>query len=283
MITIKNVTIKKKEAVTSVILFLFSSFLLPKGITRVSLKKIFELMEPFKKSETAIRMGLSRAVKAGILKNIREDEQVYYELTDIGKQSLEEWKHVKQTFWKKISMKKNSWNNYWCVVVLDLSNIKRNKEDIIDYLKRFGFAKMSRDTYIHPYDFSKEIEYKINEYGLGEQVNVFISKLVSEYNISHFVNKHWDINSINKKYIDFMFNYPPTLPVWNMNSDTDKIIPFCHNFISDFTEIMKSDPVLPGEFVGVNWEGENVLRTLDQFNKTIVPRAKEIVDKILNN
>ncbi|MGE5473771.1 MAG: PaaX family transcriptional regulator C-terminal domain-containing protein [Ignavibacteriales bacterium] len=283
MVTIKKVIIKKQEATTSVILFLFSSFLIPKGITKVSLKKIFELMEPFKKSETAIRMGLSRAVKAGILKNTKEDEQVYYELIDAGKKNLDEWKQTKQIFWKKISMKKNSWNNYWCVVVLDLSNIKENKDEMIDYLKELGFAKMSRDTYIHPYDFSKDIESKINEYGLGEQVKVFISKLVSEYNISHFVSSYWDVNAINKKYIEFGFSYPPTLSVWNMNSDADKIIPFCHNFISDFTEIMKMDPVLPGEFVGVNWEGENVLRILDQFNKTVVPRAKEIVDNILNN
>ena len=275
--------IKKQDATTSVILFLFSSFLVPKGITKISLKKLFLLMEPFKKSETSIRMGLSRAVKAGILNNIKEGDQVYYELIDNGAKNLEEWKKTKQIFWKKISMKKNAWNNYWCIVAIDLTNIKDNKENMLEHLKNLGFVKLNKDTFIHPYDFSKDIESKINEYGLSEKVKVFISKLVSQHNVSHFVNNYWDISSVNKKYLDFTFNYPPTLPIWNGNSEAEKVIPFCHNFINDFTEIMKMDPVLPSEFVGVNWEGENVLRILDQFNKTVVPRAKDIVDKILNN
>jgi len=275
--------IKKQDATTSIILFLFNSFLVPKGMTKVSLKKIFELMEPFKKSETSIRMGLSRAVKAGILRNIKENDHVYYELIENGTRNLEEWKETKQIFWKKISMKKNSWNNHWCVVVLDTANIKDKKEEMLEHLKDLGFAKISRDTYIHPNDFSKDVESKIIEYGYEEQVKIFISKFVSQHNVPSFVNKHWDINAINKKYIDFTFNYPPTLSVWNGISEPEKVIPFCHNFINDFTEIMKIDPVLPSEFVGVNWEGDNVLRILDQFNKTVVPRAKEIVDKILNN
>ncbi|MGE5329087.1 MAG: PaaX family transcriptional regulator C-terminal domain-containing protein [Deltaproteobacteria bacterium] len=283
MVNIKKIIIKKQDATTNVILFLFNSFLVPKGITKISLKKLFELMKPFNKSETSIRMGLSRAVKAEILSNIKENDQVYYELIDNGAKSLEEWKEIKQIFWKKISMKKNLWNNYWCVVVMDLVNIKENKENMLEYLKNLGFVKLNKDTFIHPYDFSKDIQTKIDEYNLVGQVKVFISKLVSEHNVSDFVSSHWDINSVNQKYINFTFNYPPTLPIWNGISDAEKIIPFCHNFIGDFTELMKLDPVLPNEFVGANWEGDNVLRILDQFNRTVVPRAKDIVDKILNN
>lgn len=283
MVNIKKVIIKKQDATTNVILFLFNSFLIPKGITKVSLKKIFELIKPFNKSETSIRMGLSRAVKAGILINSKEGEQVYYELIENGKRNLEEWKETKQIFWKKISMKKNSWNNHWCVIVVDLNNMSENKENILDYLKKLGFAKISKDTYIHPYDFSKDIETKITEYGLEDKVKIFVSKLVSEHNISKFVSNYWDVKAVNKRYIDFTFCYPPTLSIWNGTAEPEKLIPFCHSFINDFTEIMKNDPVLPGEFVGVNWEGENVLRVLDQFNKTIVPRAKDFVDKILQS
>lgn len=277
-----NPTVKKTDATSEVILFMFNSFLLPKGITSVSLKKIFELMKPFDKSESSIRMGLSRAVKAGVLKNVKKNEQVYYEFIESGDKTIKDWKEVKQRFWKKVEKKKGAWNNYWCMVTVDIHNKTEQKDELISTLKDYGFQKISKDTYIHPYDFSRDIELIAKKLNIEDNVKIFMSKLTSFHSPSKLVSELWNVDEIKKKYMDFSFTYPPNHSIWSLSTEEEKLIPYAQSFIHDFTEIMKIDPVLPNEFLGTNWEGDNVLRILDQFNRTVVPRAKEAVDKILS-
>lgn len=280
MVTIKKVIIRKTDATASIVLFIFDSFLLPKGISRISLRKLFDLLKPFEKSETSIRMGLSRAVKSGMLKNIKENEQVYYEIREAGLKTLEEWKEEKINYWRRISLKKNGWNNYWCMVSVTAPKETEGKDKLISYLKKSGFGKLNSDTYIHPLDMTKDIEAKIENQKLNDNVKVFLTKLTSSQNPAKLAFTTWDVDGLRRKYTEFSVKYPPTLGPWN-TGDNEKLIPFCHSFINDFTEIMKDDPVLPNEFLGLNWEGDNALRLLDHFNKIIVPRTKDVVEKIM--
>ncbi len=279
MITISKIIIRKSDAISSVVFFLFSSFLLPRNITRISLKKLLYLMKSFDKNETAIRMGLSRAVKAGILKNIREGDRVFYEIQENGQKNIEEWKELKQSFWKKISLRKNGWNGYWCIVIEDIPGNMEERIRFVEYIKKLGFGRLGRGCYIHPYDLSKDVESAAEELNLTKYTKVFISRLASFYNIHDLVREIWDIEDVKRKYMEFTVQYPLALSPWN--SMEDKLVAFCHNFIHEFTEIMKADPVLPTEMLGPNWEGDNALRLLDQFNKTIVPKTKDYVERIM--
>lgn len=237
-------------------------------------------MKPFDKSETAIRMGLSRAVKSGIVKNVREGRQVFYEITQSGIKYIEELKEARQLFWRKLSLKKNTWNNYWCMTVLEPNINTKERNDISVYLKKVGFGQLGRGCYIHPLDLSKEVHTKSEEIGLNDNVWVVMSKLTTNQSTSRLANRLWNIEALKKMYLDFSIKYPPTLGIWNPVHD-EKLISFCQEFINDFNIIMEMDPVLPNEFTGFNWEGENVLRMLDYFNKTVVPKTKELVDKII--
>ncbi len=224
-------------------------------------------------------MGLSRAVKAGVLKNVREGDRVFYEIRENGLRSIEEWKELKQNFWKKISYRKSGWNGYWCLVIEDIQSNTDERTIFIEYIRKLGFGKLGRGCYIHPYDLSKDVESKAEELNVAKYVKVFISRLASFHNVYEVVREIWDIEDVKRKYMEFTIQYPPALSPWN--SGDDKLIAFCHNFIHDFTEIMKSDPVLPAEVLGPNWEGDNALRMLDQFNKTVVPRTKDYVERIM--
>lgn len=281
MVIIKNIVIKKNDAMSSLILFLFSSFLLPKGITKISLKKIFEFIKPFNKTEPAIRMGLSRAVKSGILNNTKEGNKVYYEIKENGLKTLEEWKKIKLNFWERVSIKRNGWNNYWCIVISDIPGDIIEKKIFLDYLKSLGFEKLNKESFIHPYNLSKSIELKTEELKLNKYVNIFLSRLSTAKDASQLANTVWDIDSIKKEYSNFVSKYQNPLSSWNTFQE-EELISLCHNIIYDFTEIMKIDPVLPSQFMGINWEGENVVRMLDSFNKTVVPKTKEFVNKIIN-
>ena len=280
MIVINKVIIKKSDATASIIFFLFSSFLLPKSIRRISLKKIFLLMKSFEKNEASIRMGLSRAVKAGILKNVRENNKVYYEITETGLKNIEDTRNIFHLYSRKISFKNNGWNNYWCTINIqsDCSNEKR--EEFSEYISKLGFAQINRGSFIYPFDLSKDVQLKIEELKIEDSVYVFLSRFSYYQNASKIINKLWNISEINKGYFEFITKYPPTITLTSIGESN--LIPFCHSFTYDFNEIIKIDPVLPQEFLGTNWEGDKALRMVDYFNKTLVGPTKEYVNKILS-
>lgn len=237
-------------------------------------------MKPFNKSETAIRMGLSRAVKAGLVLNIKDNGKVYYEIKENGLKIIEELKAIMSIYWKKIGLRKNTWNNFWCLV--NLINIpKQLKRDVKEYLKGLGFGNLTQNCYIHPYDLSKEVEAKILELKADPYVKIFLAKLVSFSNPVQLAKNIWNFEELKKKYVDFINKYNQQLNPTNITNE-EKLIVFCHNFIQDLIEIMKVDPVLPTEFLGPNWEGDNVLRIVDQFNKTVVPVAKQYLNKVFS-
>ncbi len=225
-------------------------------------------------------MGLSRAVKAGLVQNVREENKVYYEIKEAGLSRIEEWKDIKHNFWKKISLKKSGWNNYWCLVNAQIPASMEKRKILINLLKKLGFGQLSRDCFIHPFDLSRELESRIEDLNLEQYVNVFLAKICPYQNNTKLLNKLWDIEGLKKKYQEFSVKHSAALNAWDTAED-EKLITFCHSFIHDFTEIMKVDPVLPSEFLGANWEGESVLRLLDHFNRVIVPRAREVVGRII--
>ena len=239
-------------------------------------------MSPFEKNETTIRMGLSRAVKSNLLKNIHEGDKVFYEIREKGLESIAGIKEIIQVFSKKISMKRNGWNNYWCVVSVESDANVKERDEFLSYIKILGFAQLNRGTYIFPFDLTKELKSKIEELKIDEYVNVFESKLVSFQSAARLAKRLWKIDELKKKYFEFTIKYPPTTTLTNIG-ESSKLILLCHNFIHDFNEIIQIDPVLPAEFLGPGWEGENALRIVDHFNKTFVPPTKELVERILNS
>jgi len=122
-----------------------------RGINTVPLKKIFRLLEPFQKSETSIRMGLSRGVQNGLFVNEKQGQEVYYRLTDKAVQSFEYWQKTLARFQKRINMQYANWDGVWSIVLLDLPS--RNKpadslEQFTQSLEQLGYGSLNKGQWI---------------------------------------------------------------------------------------------------------------------------------------
>lgn len=143
-------SVKKKDSVTSILLFIFNVFLVEQGITALPLKKIFRILEPFQKSETAIRMGLSRGVQNGLLANEKHGNEVYYLITDEAAQGVKYWQETLRVFKSRLSIQLSDWDGEWSILCLDSSTDKRSLGYFVDSIRQYGYGSLGSNIWVSP-------------------------------------------------------------------------------------------------------------------------------------
>lgn len=164
-------TVKKKDSVTSILLFIFNVFLVERGISEVPLKKIFSILDPFAKNETAIRMGLSRGVQNGLLVSEKRGNTVYYRITDGAVRSFDHWQNTLAQFRAGIPLQLSGWDREWSILCLDTAGDRKSPGEFTEYLRQLGYGGLSSSLWISPYDLSARTgelakRYKVEKYFL---------------------------------------------------------------------------------------------------------------------
>ncbi|HYE11294.1 MAG TPA: hypothetical protein VEF53_14050, partial [Patescibacteria group bacterium] len=108
--------LRKNDSATSLLLFIYNNYFSKSQKDSLKLSSLLEIIKVFDKNETAIRMSLSRAVKAGILSKSRQGNEVIYSLTDVGRQSIDLWNEGVESFWKRFRLRNSSWDGKWYIV-----------------------------------------------------------------------------------------------------------------------------------------------------------------------
>ena len=202
------ISIKRKDSVTSILLFIFNVFLVERGITAIPLKKIFKLLEPFQKNETAIRMGLSREVESGLLINQRKDGEVYYYLTDIVTNGFKYWMKTMDFDQKKIQLQFQNWNGLWSFLLIgnDPEQSQDNLKDFFEVLKQLSFGSLNKNLWISPYNFNEQVFSQIHEQNLALKIYLFESRLTNNNSAADLALKIWPVTSLAKQYEKFLIS-----------------------------------------------------------------------------
>lgn len=277
---------KRVDSVTGILLFLFNVFLVEQGVTVVPLKKVFRLMAPFHKNETAIRMGLSRGVKNGLLVNYRQDNEVYYHITEAAVKGFEYWQNTLESFRKRIREQIREWDDEWSMVVINPADEKENDryDDFIESLMRLGYGRLSnRWLWICPIDRSGSIPGLINEYRLGKAVLMFKGRLVEKEEAAVVASKTWPISSLAERYQEYLGRLEEALKEIDPDSDIEGCLPFLQIYGFEFFEIIKDDPQLPLGLLPPDWQGLKAASTFLDLRERIMPQARDYINSILGS
>lgn len=278
------ITIKRKDSVTSILLFIFNVFLVERGITTIPLKKIFKLMEPFQKNETAIRMGLSREVESGLLINQRKDGEVYYYLTEIVTEGFKYWMKTMDYDQKKIQLQFQNWNGLWSLLLIenDLEQSQDNLKNFFEALKEFSFGNLNKNLWISPYNFHEQVTRQIHEQNLGLKIYLFESRLTNHNSATNLASKIWPLANLAKQYEKFLNSLMEA--AGNIDPDSYRSgggLPFLHRFGLDYFEIVQNDPRLPLQILPSDWQGIKAAKAFKEFRERIIPKSNEFIDRIL--
>lgn len=275
----------KKDSVTSTLLFIFNVFLVERGVTSVPLKKIFRLLEPFEKSETSIRMGLSRGVQNGLFINEKKGQEVYYRLTDIAMESFDYWQKTLARFRERIETQHENWDGSWSVVMLDLP-VRKKPADYIDQftesLQQLGYGSLNKGHWISPYDFSADVTGLADKYVMNKEILIFHGKLRNK-KPEAVASEVWPVQELADKYKKFALEVKKSAGKLNAALDSGQVLTFLYLYGSDLFEIIQDDPQLPMDLLPADWQGPNAARTFGEIRRQVLPFANSFIDEIIES
>lgn len=123
-----------------------------------------------------LRRNLKRLHEQKIVDIVEENGQQVIKLTQKGRTKYLKFKL------EEVSLKGTRWDNKWRLVLYDVSQLKRTRQDAFRrMLKQMNFHPLQKSVYLTPYKCKEEIEYLREYFNLGEEVLLLeVSKLENE-------------------------------------------------------------------------------------------------------
>jgi len=271
---------KKKDSVTSILLFIFNVFLVERDTRSIPLKKVFALLEPFQKSETAIRMGLSRGVQSGLLVNYRKGGEVYYRLTDEAVRGFEYWQSTLARFRERIKLQTSAWDGQWSIVAA-AGRDKRLGDDLADRLMPLGYGCLDKDLWVSPYDLNHQVTECSLANGLAKSLYLFRGRLEGNRSPADIVSATWPVEELAQRYDLLAKNLNEALKVLNAQQTDGSGLPFLHFYGLEVFELIQADPQLPLELLPGGWPGLPVTRTFWEAREKIMPAANQFINRVI--
>ena len=275
-----QIILRRKDSVTSAVLFIYNIFREHTGKCSIPLDKLLVFMHQFDKSETATRMGLSRMVKAGILENQRINEEVYYQLTDFGLENINLWNTGISRFFERYKKRQQEWEGKWyAVTFLNLSRSDKEHQPLIDGLIEMGLREINRNIWVSPYRLSTEVRELAVQYKI-RYVELYGG---AEYNFSsaELLNDVFEIGMVRKRYSEFSCLMQRIIrELEGRNGDRERCLPMLFQLGWNFYDAAVSDPALPKGLLQ-DWEGDRVVGAFTEMRKTLYTEVVRYVDEVL--
>lgn len=280
-----QIVIKRKDSVTSILLFLFNVFLVERGVTSIPLRKIFKLMEPFQKSETAIRMGLSREIQNGVLVNKKEEDEVVYCLTETALTGFKYWMKTMDHDQQKMQLQFKQWDGIWRFLMIN--NEIREKpltENFYEILKQYSYGCLNKNIWISPFNNREEINHFVDESNIELRIYYFESRLVDEKEQTKLISDIWPINKLAESYRNFLTSFNKELGQIDLYAyHGGGGLPFLQRFGLELFEVVRDDPHLPLILLPEDWMGVKAAMVFKNIREEILPKANEFINRVLQS
>jgi len=266
-----KITLRKRDSVTSSVLFLFNLLGEYKNGYSINLSHLMEFMKYFHKSEASIRTGLSRMVKANILINKREHNEIIYQLTEEGVQNIRQWNKSLAKFYKRYELRQADWNHQWCfLTILDFNKSEYNNLFILEELEGCGLREVNNNLWITPYNIDDEILtlLKNHKFNYLKGLGTFETNM----NLNDFLRDTFNLETIRRRYIEFInkvkeINNQRNVPNGNL-------LPILFEVGWDFYDIVTSDAVLPKELMK-DWEEDQAVREMKAVRSELYKKISD--------
>lgn len=275
-----KLTIRKKDSVTSILLFIFNIYLFPKGRNSIRLNSVLKVLEAFEKNETAIRMGLSRAVQNQLVSRSKDQGEVIYQLTEIGKSMICNWWATIKDYQAKLALQKQPWDRVWHLVIFSFPNAKQNKRDeLTKFLQSLGYGILNKGVWISPYDFSKEISQKVGSLQISEYIHLLSAQPEKEQKDSSIESSVWEISLFRQRYEALMHKIDLAQGIAE-ELTAAQTLPILHELGLEVMEVISEDPQLPLEILG-SWPAMDCVKKFMTLRERLISRGEAFIEEIL--
>lgn len=262
-------------------MFIFNAFLAERNLSAVPLRKLLLILDAFDKNESAIRMGLSRAVQSGILINTKQDNEVFYEFTEQGLHQVNRWRQSVTRFQSNIERQRSRWNGQWHAIVIDESSPYRYA--LIKRLSELYYGRLGTNLWISAFPFSAEIWAALPPEVESETVlQMWEVKNIGGMTDRNLAAAAWPIKRMSRQYMDYRVELEAAATqFYGDEVSASTVLPFIHTYGKRLFEIMSGDPQLPTDILPEDWPGLATTRRFTKIRARVLPIADAYIDSIL--
>lgn len=279
--------LRKNDSATSLLLFVYNNYMTRTTKDSIKLSSLLEILKVFGKNETAIRMSLSRAVKAGLLTSVKNDSDVSYRLTPEGKESILQWNKGMLQFFKRYQLRHAQWDNQWYFVQVELlDEEKETKEAFIDGLGQYGFARFSNNAWLTPYHQYEEFQNLIEKYHLADKTMEIYGEMKIGKEMDRFLDEVYGIDKLKAAYQGFINDYGARrgeisqLCKEKNFVENGSALPMLHELGFSFFDIASADAALPKQILP-QWAGDEAVSIMHELRGQLLEATYGYLEKFV--
>lgn len=277
--------LRKNDSATSLLLFIYNNYMHINSKESIKLSSLLEMLKVFGKNETAIRMSLSRAVKAGLLINNKYKNEVSYALTTEGKKAILNWNEGVIQFFKRYQLRNLQWDNKWYFINVEfVEDNKDNKAEFIDQLQQRGFVQINTNTWVTPYHQYEEVWNLTKKYSFEDRIVEIHGEMKIHKDMDKFLDDNYGISKLKIAYQGFVDNYSGKLQEISRLYKEQTFVenglafPVLHELGWSFFSIASDDAVLPRQILP-EWEGDKATLLMKELRELLLESTYRYLEK----
>ncbi|WP_100488344.1 PaaX family transcriptional regulator C-terminal domain-containing protein [Sporolactobacillus pectinivorans] len=203
-------------------------------------------------SAQSIRNAISRLKKSGYI----DHRGRAYFLTASGS-------HFIKAFQDKLLLKDHDWNGSWQLVVYQIPEpLRRARNTLRQELTDLGYGQLFQSVFISPHDQSLSVRQIFSDLNIQPYVNIFSGHFIYG-DVKTRMQEIWDLKKIESLYVDFISWTKDKSVSWVKQESIDSWDAFFHvlELGERFGAILLKDPMLPAQFLPMNWPGGEAWKT----------------------
>jgi phenylacetic acid degradation operon negative regulatory protein len=215
----------------------------------------------------SIYQAVTRLEKLGLLKKHRKEKKIYLQLTEKGEKVVRYHRKTGAHSWRR-------WDNKWRVVIFDVPEKRAElRRYLRNYLKRLGFSKVQRSTWISPYDFEKLINHFAQKMKLSDCIYQMTVEQFRGFTGIELARTFWPIKTINSEYQNLRKIYSDRLSRLQDNQDNSDQSRspmgkrFLNSLLWDYQSIAARDPHLPAQLLPPDWGQKKAKDLIERVQK----------------
>jgi len=274
------VNIRNRDSVTGIVLFIFNLLQEYKDMSaEIEQRDLIRYLESFGKSESSIRMGLSRMSRSNVIKKIKSNSKIYYNLDKDGKEYIDIWRRGLKYFQLKYQKRQgNSWNFDWdCYIFKGFRKTNPQRSDLVEIMGEIGYAEIESNVWISAYKMGSELDPIFNDreisyLNLNTQVN-------GQIDIADFLKEEFKLGKLKEEYTELISMVKANNEqIKKKKLKTEELLPLLGYTGWKFYSIITKDPFLPEQLLD-NWVGDRAVKIFIEFRKSLFT---EITNDLFN-
>ncbi|MGM0878224.1 MAG: phenylacetic acid degradation operon negative regulatory protein PaaX [Bacillota bacterium] len=247
---------------------------------KIWIGSLIRLLKEFGHNEQGVRVAVSRMVKQGWIQSEKQGNKSFYFLTERGVNRIEEAAN------RIFKLNPHEWDGKWRILMYTIPEEKRQvRDELRQELLWSGFGSFSNACWISPNNLEKEVKILIENYGISEYVDFFVSDYKGPKDSQSLVEKSWPLKEIENKYEEFISKYSKQFIVHQSvisrgeMSDSECFVERT-KLVHEYRKFLFVDPGLPKELLPPMWSGNHATLLFSQYYKILAEPASRFFENV---